>query len=141
VLDAQSLWPTVRVEVSTTGKMRAQLSHTRMALQPPLLLEPLVAKPTFFEKREGFKWSSMLMNPMVIMMNFTVMIMFVMPKMMANMDPEQLKEMQEMQKGGMMEMLTNPEKAKERMLEAQKAEKPQTGGEKRRAEKQKAARS
>ena len=69
-------------------------------------------------------------NPMVIMSLVSVGIMFVMPKMMANMDPEQLKEMQEMQKGGMMEMLTNPEKAKERLAEASK---PAGGGQGKRA--------
>lgn len=50
--------------------------------------------------------------------------MFVFPKMMSNMDPEQLKEMQTMQ-GGLADML-NPEKAKEK-LEA----KPATGSAKR----------
>ena len=63
------------------------------------------------------------------MMGFTVLIMVVFPKMMANMDPEQLKEMQQMQ-GGMAEMLLNPEKAKER-LDAPKADKPSTGAAKR----------
>ena len=37
------------------------------------------------------------MNPMAMMMGVTLLIMVVMPKMMANMDPEQLKEMQSMQ--------------------------------------------
>ena len=63
VLDTQSVWPTVRLEVSATGKARALLTHSRQPLPFPLPLEPLVAKPTFFEKREGFQWSSMLMNP------------------------------------------------------------------------------
>jgi len=129
VLDTQSVWPSVRIEVGTSGKVRALLSHSRQPLPFPLPLEPLVAKPTFFEKREGFRWSSMLMNPMVIMMGVTVLIMFVMPKMMENMDPEQLKEMQEMQKGGLTEMLLNPNKAAERLQDGgkDKAEKPQTG--------------
>lgn len=47
-----------------------------------------------------------------------------MPKMMANMDPEQLKEMQEMQKGGLAEMLMNPEKARERLEGAKEAPAP-----------------
>ena len=37
------------------------------------------------------------MNPMVIMMGVSLLLMVVFPKMMANMDPEQLKEMKEMQ--------------------------------------------
>ena len=66
----------VRVDVSASapGKARALLSHSRQPLPFPLPLEPLVAKPTFFEKREGFNWSGMLMNPMVIMMGITVLI-------------------------------------------------------------------
>merc|ERR1719197_2341982 len=79
VLDTQSVWPTVRLEVSATapGKARALLTHSRQPLPFPLPLEPLVAKPTFFEKREGFQWSAMLMNPMVLMMGVTVLIMVV----------------------------------------------------------------
>ena len=125
VLDTQSVWPTVRLEVTATtpAKARALLTHSRQPLPFPLPLEPLVAKPTFFEKREGFNWSGMLMNPMVIMMGVTVLIMVVFPKMMQNMDPEQLKEMQQMQ-GGLADML-NPDKAKEKL---EKLEKPREGG-------------
>merc|ERR1719502_2035279 len=127
VMDTQSVWPTVRLDVSaTSGKPRALLTHSRQPLPFPLPLEPLVAKPTFFEKREGFQWSAMLMNPMVLMMGVTVLIMVVFPKMMQNMDPEQLKEMQQMQ-GGLADML-NPDKAKERLQE-----KPATGAAKREA--------
>jgi hypothetical protein len=97
VLDVQSVWPTVRLEVSMNapGKARALLTHSRQPLPFPLPLEPLVAKPVFFEKREGFQWKGMLMNPMVLMMGVTFVLMFVFPKMMSNMDPEQLKEMQQ----------------------------------------------
>ena len=132
VLDTQSVWPTVRVDVSASapGKARALLTHSRQPLPFPLPLEPLVAKPTFFEKREGFQWSAMLMNPMVLMMGVTVLIMFVFPKMMANMDPEQLKEMQSMQ-SGMADML-NPDKARA-ALEGKGEAKPATGAAKRAA--------
>merc|ERR1712216_272652 len=99
---------TVRLDVQGSGKRRASLSHNRQPLPFPLPLEMLQAKPTFFEKREGFKVSGMLMNPMVIMMGVTMLLMVVFPKMMANMDLEQLKEVQQMQ-----DML-NPEKLKEK---------------------------
>lgn len=162
VQDVQSIWPQVNVDVSAkaAGKVRARLTHNKQPLPFPLPIEPLVAKPTFFEKREGFQvrvpqhfsatprglapagtgaspvslpvftmplrcrhasaapslacsqWQGMLMNPMVIMMGVTLVIMVVFPKMMANMDPEQLKEMQQMQ-GGLADML-NPEKLKEK---------------------------
>jgi hypothetical protein len=121
VYDTQRVWPTVRVDVSakTQGKLRALMTHNRLPLPLPLPLEPLVAKPSFFEKREGFKISSILMNPMAIMMGVTLLIMVVMPKMMANMDPEQLKEMQQMQSGGLADLL-NPEKLKEKQQAALK---------------------
>lgn len=126
VQDTQSVWPTVRLDVSAaaSGKARALLMHTRQPLPFPLPLEPLVAKPVFFEKREGFNWSQMLMNPMVLMMGVTVLIMFVMPKMMQSMDPEQLKEMQSMQ-GGFSDLL-NPDKLKEKMeaIEKKGGDKP-----------------
>merc|ERR1719502_1251763 len=114
VLDTQSVWPTVKLEVSATspGKARALLTHSRQPLPFPLPLEPLVAKPTFFEKREGVQWSA------VLMMGVTLMIMFVFPKMMENMDPEQLKEMQSMQ-GGFADLM-DPNKAKERLEAARK---------------------
>ena len=101
----QSVWPMVRLDVSAkaAGKMRALLTHNRQPVPFPLPLEPLVAKPVFFEKREGFNWAGMLMNPMVLMMGVTLLIMVAFPKMMANMDPEQLKEMQQMQ-GGLSDM-------------------------------------
>lgn len=137
VMDTQSVWPTVRLDVSASapGKARALLTHSRQPLPFPLPLEPLVAKPTFFEKREGFNWSSMLMNPMVLMMGVTVLIMVVFPKMMSNMDPEQLKEMQQMQ-GGLADMLQGggPGGAsadKARLAEG-KTEKPAAGSAKRR---------
>lgn len=108
ILDTQSQWPSVRLDVSAKepGKLRALLSHSRQPLPFPLPLEPLVAKQVFFEKRDGFQWSSYLMNPMVLMMGFSMLLMFAMPKMMQNMDPEQLAEMKEMQKGGLAGMLT-----------------------------------
>ena len=43
--------------------MRALLSHSRQPLPFPLPLEPLVATPTFFEKREGFQWSQVSTLP------------------------------------------------------------------------------
>merc|ERR1712032_89062 len=92
------------------------MTHNKLPLPVPLPLEPLVANLNFFEKREGFKISSILMNPMALMMGVTLVIMLVMPKMMANMDPEQLKEMQQ---GGLADMF-NPEKLKEKQLALEK---------------------
>ena len=127
IMDTQSVWPTVRLDVSAkeSGKMRALLTHSRQPLPFPLPLEPLVPTPSFFEKREGFQWSAYLMNPMVIMMGVSLLLMVVFPKMMANMDPEQLKEMKAMQagmQGGSISDMLNPEKLKEKAAALEKAE-------------------
>ena len=67
----------------------------------------------------------MLMNPMVLMMGVTVLIMFVFPKLMANMDPEQLEEMKQMQSsmGGSWKDMLDPEKLKEKQQALQQKEK------------------
>merc|ERR1711935_1214457 len=77
---------------------------------------PVLVKPKWFEVRPPFQWTSMLMNPMVMMMGVTLLIMFAMPKMMANMDPEQLEEMKAIQgsMGGSWKDMLDPEKLKEK---------------------------
>ena len=79
----------VRVDVSakSAGKIRAILTHTKEAIALPITLEPILVKPKWFEVRPPFQWTSMLMNPMVMMMGVTLLLMVAMPKMMANMDP------------------------------------------------------
>jgi hypothetical protein len=66
---------------------------------------PLVLTATatyeYFEKRPGFSILSLLKNPMLLMMVFSVGMMFLMPKMMENLDPEereQMRKQMEMQK-------------------------------------------
>jgi hypothetical protein len=127
VYDTQRTWPTVRIEVPAGGGVLATQTHDRKQMLLPIKLEPVLSKPQFFEKREGFKWSSLLMNPMMLMMLFTGGIMFVMPKMMANMDPEELKKMQEMQSQQSQlgwQDLFNPDKLKDKLDEKE------TGGKK-----------
>ncbi|KAG0338109.1 hypothetical protein BG004_007351 [Podila humilis] len=54
--------------------------------------------------REGFKISQIFANPMMLMMGFSVLMLFVMPKLLSNMDPEAMEEMQA--QGGAPEMPT-----------------------------------
>lgn len=44
-----------------------------------------------FEKREGMKVGGMFKSPMTIIMVFSMVMMFFLPKMMENLDPEQLE--------------------------------------------------
>ena len=50
----------------------------------------------YFQKREEWKITDLLMNPMVMMMVLPLLLITVLPKMMG--DPETQREMQEMQK-------------------------------------------
>lgn len=52
------------------------------------------AKYQYFEKRAPLSFRHLLKNPMMLMGLFMVAVMFFMPKMMENMDPEQMREMQ-----------------------------------------------
>lgn len=119
VYDTQRAWPTVRVEVgqAISGTVRATRTHDRLQLSTPMQLAPLLQDRKFFEERPSFQWSSLFMNPMVIMMLVSGGIMFVMPKMMANIDPEELKKMTEMQNAQSslsFSDLLNPDKLKEK---------------------------
>lgn len=49
----------------------------------------------YFEKKPGFSIFAMLRNPMVIMMLFSVGIMFLMPRLMEGLDPEEKARMRE----------------------------------------------
>jgi hypothetical protein len=72
------------------------ISPRKELMAPHVPIEPL-GEVDYFEKREGFNPRSLLMNPMVLMMGFSLFSMVILPQMMKNMDPEALKEMQEAQ--------------------------------------------
>ncbi|XP_057434452.1 ER membrane protein complex subunit 7 homolog [Lotus japonicus] len=85
----------VRVDVSARnpGKIQAALTETRRGLSE-FVLEPL--KPEhYYEIREPFSVMSIVKSPMGLMMGFMVIVVFLMPKLMENMDPEEMKRAQE----------------------------------------------
>lgn len=63
------------------------------------------AKYNYFQPRPTFSLFSMLKNPMVLIMIFSVGMMIVMPQMMNNLDPEQKEQMKKQ-----MEMQQDPTK-------------------------------
>ncbi|MCL7021931.1 hypothetical protein MKW94_009838 [Papaver nudicaule] len=85
----------VRVDVSSRnpGKIQAALTETRRGLTE-LVLEPM-KEEHYYEIREPFNVMSLLKSPMGLMMGFMVVVVFLMPKLMENMDPEELKRAQE----------------------------------------------
>ncbi|CAH2060482.1 unnamed protein product [Thlaspi arvense] len=85
----------VRVDVSARhhGKVQATLTETRRSLTE-LVLEPL-KEEQYYEVREPFNILSLVKSPMGLMVGFMVVVVFLMPKLMENIDPEEMKQAQE----------------------------------------------
>ncbi|ONK70366.1 uncharacterized protein A4U43_C05F32980 [Asparagus officinalis] len=98
----------VRIDISARnpGNVQAALTENRRALHE-LVLEPL-REEQYYEIREPFSIMSLLKSPMGLMMGFMLLMVFVMPKMMENMDPEEMRRAQEEMRsqGGLAGMLT-----------------------------------
>jgi len=90
----------VRVDITSKGKIRARKVNNLQPSQVNQLPYPLKMKPitrfNYFQKREEWKVSDVLMNPMILMMVLPLLLVTVLPKMMG--DPETQKEVQEMQR-------------------------------------------
>lgn len=52
---------------------------------------PVPARRNHFEKREGMKVGGMFKSPMTIILVLSMVMMVFLPKMMENLDPEQLE--------------------------------------------------
>ncbi|PSS17758.1 ER membrane protein complex subunit 7 like [Actinidia chinensis var. chinensis] len=85
----------VRVDVSARnpGNVQAALTENRRRLTE-LVLEPL-REEQYYEIREPFSVMSVVKSPMGLMMGFVVIVMFLMPKLVENMDPEEMRRAQE----------------------------------------------
>lgn len=98
----------VRVDVSARlqGQVQATLTENRRRLSEPLILEPL-REEYYFEKREPFSLMGLLKSPMGLMVGFMVVAVFVLPKLMENIDPEEMKRVQEEMRNQPTPSLTN----------------------------------
>ena len=89
----------VRVDVNSKGKVRARKVNNVQPSQVNQFPYPLRLKSPgrfkYFQQREEWKISDMLMNPMIIMMVLPLLLITVLPKMMN--DPETKREMEQMQ--------------------------------------------
>ncbi|XP_059282109.1 ER membrane protein complex subunit 7 homolog [Lycium ferocissimum] len=85
----------VRVDVSARnpGKVQAALTENRRSLSE-LVLEPL-RDEQYYEMREPFSVMSLVKSPMGLMVGFMLVVMFLMPKLVENMDPEEIRKAQE----------------------------------------------
>ncbi|XP_008795836.1 ER membrane protein complex subunit 7 homolog isoform X2 [Phoenix dactylifera] len=85
----------VRIDISARnpGEIQAALTENRRVLHE-LVLEPL-REEQYYEIREPFSLMSLLKSPMGLMMGFMVLVVFLMPKLTENMDPEEIRRAQE----------------------------------------------
>mmetsp|Transcript_115046 Transcript_115046/g.279208 ORF Transcript_115046/g.279208 Transcript_115046/m.279208 type:complete len:238 (+) Transcript_115046:19-732(+) len=94
------VFPVARLQITEKGERAVYMyrlpGSERVKGKHPLQMEAIMPA-NFFEVREPFNIFGMLKSPMVIMMLVMVGMIVCMPKMMDNMDPEQKKEMEEMQ--------------------------------------------
>ncbi|KAI9226304.1 MAG: hypothetical protein DHS80DRAFT_32885 [Piptocephalis tieghemiana] len=107
ILNVQSRlydYPTLKIQVDKGGKVQAysflpgsSWDTSNPSVELPLRLLPK-SKRSYFMAREGFNLMGLLMSPYVLMMGFTGLMVYGVPKLMENMDPEALKEMQKSQK-------------------------------------------
>ncbi len=66
----------------------------RVEVDGPLILQPLVTLQ-YFQPRPAFSlWGLVSGNPMMAMMALSMGLMFLMPKMMSGLDPEEMKKLQ-----------------------------------------------
>ena len=68
----------------------------KQTIKYPLVLNPH-AKYDYFEKRRGFNLFVILKNPMVLMMGFGAILMFLMPKMMEGLSEEEKLQLRQQQ--------------------------------------------
>ncbi len=99
VVNPDYYYEPVRIDINSKGKIRARKVNNVQPTQVTQVAYPLKLKSlgrnSYFQKREEWKVTDMLMNPMVMMMVLPLLLITVLPKMMN--DPETKKEMEQMQ--------------------------------------------
>ncbi|GAN07726.1 secreted salivary protein [Mucor ambiguus] len=109
LLEVQSIehvYPKIRVDISEENQVQA--AYTGLGIDwnqrgysvvYPLEIQAK-AEAEYFMQRQGFNIMGMFKNPMMLMMGFSAIMMFFMPKMMKslqNMDPEAANEISKSQ--------------------------------------------
>ncbi|BFZ24469.1 hypothetical protein BsWGS_27508 [Bradybaena similaris] len=98
VANPEALFETFRVDITSKGKIRARRVNF---LQPNLVKTvnyPLEfrerGKPNYFHKREQWRLTDVLFNPMVLTMIVPLLLIMVLPKLMNVADVDAQREMQ-----------------------------------------------
>ncbi|KAJ2503888.1 hypothetical protein GGI11_007565, partial [Coemansia sp. RSA 2049] len=92
----------LRISIKDDGKASIAARYVQVGSEwsesAPVLAYPLqisaAQKYEFFTPRQGFNIVAMFSNPYMLMVGASLLGIFVLPKLQANMDPEALKEVQ-----------------------------------------------
>ena len=91
VVNPSQMYEKVRVDITSNGKLRARAWNILKPSEVKLLNYPLKLKSEgripYFQRREEWRITDFLMNPMVLMMVVPMLFMFILPKLQQD-DPE-----------------------------------------------------
>jgi hypothetical protein len=97
VIHPQFAYESARVDVTSKGKIRARKVNNLQPSQVSHLPYPLRLNPTgthrYFQVREQWRITDVLLSPMVLMMILPLVLIVILPKMMS--DPETRREMEQ----------------------------------------------
>ncbi|KAK9365590.1 hypothetical protein V1509DRAFT_632793 [Lipomyces kononenkoae] len=113
IKSAEHIFPTLRVDVAETD-VEVFVSHpgNEWSFKGPRQPYPIELRPfgpaVYYQYREGFNILKLFKNPMLMISLLTLGMVFVLPKIMDSLDPEQLKEIQQEQAKTVPSALANP---------------------------------
>lgn len=97
VLSLQHVYSPIRIDISGKGGS-LQVKATKITDKSAQMTYPLRIEPDsnvdYFIQREGFNLSQFTSSPMLIMVGTSLFMILVIPKLMANIDQDTLREMQ-----------------------------------------------
>ncbi|KAI8761588.1 ER membrane protein complex subunit 7 [Biomphalaria glabrata] len=98
VINPNYLFEAIRVDITSKGKMRARRVNFLQPSNVKTVNYPLEfrerGQPNYFQKREQWRLTDFLFNPMVLTMIVPLLLIMVLPKLMNAADPDTQKEMQ-----------------------------------------------
>ncbi|KAI8072552.1 hypothetical protein BC940DRAFT_330691 [Gongronella butleri] len=99
------IFPKLRVDITQDGQITGAYTglgqgwdKTGYGVPYPFALRAK-AHADYFLAKQSFNMLAMFKNPMFLMIGFSGIMMFVMPRMLKNMDPDVLKEITDSQEG------------------------------------------
>ncbi|KAK9358268.1 hypothetical protein V1504DRAFT_300692 [Lipomyces starkeyi] len=113
VNSVEHVFPTLRVDVAESD-VEVFLTHrgNEWDFKGPRQPYPIELKPfspvVYYQYREGFNILKLFKNPMLIVSLLTLGMVFVLPRIMDSLDPEQLKEIQQQQAKSVPSAIANP---------------------------------